>query len=63
MAFTVSTTITTTTTPTLTTSKATYAPGENIVVNFANDSGNAKDWIGILRGGYQLILSSLGVYG
>ena len=35
----------------LTTSKTTYARGENIAINFANASGSAKDWIGIYPAG------------
>src|SRR4029434_7217021 len=38
-------------TPALTTSKAAYNPGETIVVNFSNASGNAKDWIGLYAAG------------
>jgi phospholipase C len=33
--------------PILTLSKTSFAPGESIVVNFANGPGNPKDWIGV----------------
>ncbi len=37
--------------PSVSTSKATYSPGETITVNFANGPGNAQDWIGIYPAG------------
>jgi hypothetical protein len=37
--------------PAVTTSKATYIPGEAIVVNFSNASGSAGDWIGLYVAG------------
>jgi hypothetical protein len=39
------------TAPSLRTSKNTYAPGEQIVVNFSNASGNALDWVGLYVSG------------
>lgn len=37
--------------PTLTTSKASYAKGESIVVSWANAPGNKWDWIGVYAAG------------
>jgi hypothetical protein len=35
--------------PSVALAKSTYAPGEDIVVNFSNGPGNRDDWIGIYK--------------
>jgi len=35
--------------PSVASAKSTYAPGEDIVVNFSNGPGNRDDWIGIYK--------------
>jgi len=39
--------------PSVALAKSTYAPGEDIVVNFSNGPGNKDDWIGIYKAGEE----------
>ena len=39
--------------PSVSVEKSTYAPGENIVVNFSNGPGNRYDWIAIYNDGVK----------